>query len=189
MNRRLVTARLITGRLVAALLAAASAGWILAAPSTAQPILPAQQLQGTFHMSGTVTVAVNIPGEWPGQPVTRTWTFTPLCSTAPCAKVELLRRRATGTDTVMLHAIGPRAYTGVGRFNAPLRCTGRLYRPGEIVPFTIRVTVTATTRADTGIAASAIRATYVNTSRLNLTPCIGVFGHDAARYTGQLPPA
>lgn len=176
-------------RVVVALLASASAGGILAAPAPAQPIVPAHQLQGSFQMSGTVTVARSIPGEWVGQPVARTWTFTPLCSTGPCATVQLVRQRAAGTDTVVLHAVGPNKYSGAGRFYAPLRCSGRPYPTGEAVPFKIKVTVTATIPAGTGTAASAIRATYVNSSRLNLTPCIGILGHDAARYTGQIPPA
>ena len=155
----------------------------------AQPIVPAQQLQGTFQMSGTVTVARNIPGEWVGQPVARTWTFTPLCPTGPCATVQLVRQRAAGTDTVVLHAIGPSAYRGVGRFYAPLRCSGRVYPTGEIVPFKVTVRVSAAEPVGTGTAASAITATYVNSARVNLTPCIGGFEHDAARYTGQLAPA
>jgi hypothetical protein len=34
--------------------------------------------------------------------------------------------------------------------------------------------------------ATQISASYVNRSRQNLTPCVLVLGHDAARYTGQL---
>lgn len=176
-------------RIVTLVLAAASACAVFAAPAPAQPpIVPAQQLQGSFQMSGTVTVALNIPGEFVGQPVTRSWTFTPLCPTAPCATVELVRQRATGTDTVVLHSIGPKAYTGAGQFTAPLRCSGRFYRPGETVPFTITVRVRATQPEAAGPvpAASAITATYLNSSRVNLTPCIGILGHDSAHYTGQL---
>ena len=32
--------------------------------------------------------------------------------------------------------------------------------------------------------ASQISATYVNKTRLNLTRCVIVLGHDSARYTG-----
>ncbi len=136
---------------------------------------PAPQLQGTFQMTGTVTVANNVRGERVGEIVHRTWTFTPQCPTAPCATVRLVRQRATGTDTLTLHQTGPDSYAGAGRFFAPLRCTGRVYRPGQVVPFKITVHVTAT---------GHLNATYVNRSRVNLTPCIGVLGHDAARYTG-----
>lgn len=136
---------------------------------------PAPQLQGTFQMTGTVTVANNVRGEHVGQVVHRTWTFTPLCPTAPCATVRLVRQRADGTDMLTLHGTGPGSYAGAGQYFAPLRCTGRIYRPGQVIPFKITVNVTAT---------GQLRATYVNGSRINLTPCIGVLGHDAAGYTG-----
>jgi hypothetical protein len=144
-------------------------------PAPAAAGQPAAPLQGTFQMTGTVTVAHNIRGEHVGQVVLRTWTFTPLCPTQPCATVQLVRQRATGTDTLTLHAVGPTAYTGASQFVAPLLCAGQVYRPGQAVPFTISVHVDAT---------GQLSATYVNRSRLNLTPCIGVLGHDAARYTG-----
>ena len=57
------------------------------------------------------------------------------------------------------------------------------------IPFQIRVHVTATgPAAGGGTVATAITASYVNTSRLNLTPCVAVLGHDAATYTGTLAP-
>jgi hypothetical protein len=139
----------------------------LAAGATAQP------LQGVFQMTGTVTVAKNVRGEHVGQIVHRQWTFTPLCPSAPCATVQLIRQRANGTDMVTLHAVGPDRYTGTGAFYAPLRCAGRVYPTGQEIPFNITVHV----------AAGQIHATYVNASRLNLTPCIGVLGHDSVRYT------
>jgi hypothetical protein len=69
-------------------------------------------------------------------------------------------------------------------FYAPLRCSGRIYPRGQEIPFRITVRVTATN----GTAASAISATYVNRERTNLTPCIGVLGHDSARYVGLVAP-
>jgi hypothetical protein len=161
--------------LVAIAFLAASAAF--AASAAAQPVPP---LQGTFQMTGTVTVANHVRGEYVGQVVQRTWTFTPLCPTQPCAAVQLVRQRATGTDTLILNQTGPATYTGAGQFSTPLRCVGRIYSPGQVVPFRITVRVT-----DTG----ALIATYVNPSRINLTPCIGVLGHDAARYTSQPAPA
>jgi hypothetical protein len=160
---------------VAAVVLVAAAG--LAPVAAGQPL---PQLQGTVQMTGTVTVANNVRGEHVGEVVQRTWTFTPSCPAAPCATVQLVRQRANGTDTLTLHQIGPDAFAGAGVFYAPLRCTGRIYLPGQAVPFTITVHVTAT---------GQLRATYVNRSRLNLTPCIGVLGHDSVRYTGQLAPA
>ncbi|MBV9337766.1 MAG: hypothetical protein JO262_15675 [Solirubrobacterales bacterium] len=176
-------------RLVAyALIAAALAGaGLTAGGADAQPLpTPSAQLQGTFHMTGSVTVAENIRGERVGDVAQRTWTFAPLCPTGPCATVQLIRQRATGTDTLVLHAVGPTAYAGKGRFYAPLRCTGRIYRPGQAVPFKITVQVSATAPSVTGTVVTAITAAYVNQSRLNLTPCIGVLGHDSAAYIGQL---
>jgi hypothetical protein len=162
-------------RLVAVLVLAATLG--AAPPAAAQP---APQLQGTVQMTGTLTVAKNVRGEHVGQVIQRTWTFTPLCPAAPCATVRLVRQRANGSDTLTLHQTAPATYAGAGRFYAPLKCTGRIYRPGQAVPFRITVHVTAT---------GQLSATYVNRSRLNLTPCIGVLGHDSAHYTGQLAPA
>jgi hypothetical protein len=144
--------------------------------AAAQPVPP---LQGAVQMTGTVTVAKNVRGEHVGQVVQRTWTFQPLCPSAPCGTVQLVRQRAGGTDTLTLHQTGPEMYAGAGRFYAPLRCAGRIYNPGQAVPFKITVRISAT---------GQLSATYVNRSRLNLTPCLGVLGHDSARYSGQLAP-
>jgi hypothetical protein len=169
-------------------LAAAVACAAAVGAAQAQTTAPAAQLQGTFQMSGTVTVAHLVRGEHVGEAVQRTWTFTPLCATAPCATVQLVRSRATGTDTLTLIALAPTSYTGTGRFYAPLRCAGRIYRPGEMIPFRITVHVTATARGAAGgpPVASTITATYVNAARVDLTPCLALLGHDAARYSGQL---
>jgi hypothetical protein len=158
-------------RTVVALMAALAAAAALAPGAAAQP---PPQLQGTFQMTGRVTVANNVRGEHVGQVVQRTWTFTPLCPTLPCPTVQLVRQRATGIDSLTLHETQPGVYTGDGRYVAPLRCAGHIYRPGQAVPYTITVHVTE---------AGQLRATYVNRSRINLTPCIGVLGHDSARYT------
>jgi hypothetical protein len=162
-----------------ALLAVAVASGAFAAGAAAQP---AALLKGTFQMSGTVTAAQNVRGEHVGEPVTRTWTFSPQCPTAPCATVQLVRQRRAATDTLTLHQTPSGAYSGTGSFSAPLRCSGRIYPGGEVIPFKITVRIIASTAG----VASAIKATYVNRARTNLTPCIGVLGHDAARYTGQL---
>ena len=134
-------------------------------------------------MNGRVTVAQNVRGERVGEVVQRTWTFTPQCPIGPCA-VQLVRGRATGTDTLTLQQTAADTYAGSGTFFAPLRCAGRIYPHGQEVPFRITVHITAVT----GDVASTISATYVNRSRINLTRCVGVLGHDAARYTGQLAP-
>jgi hypothetical protein len=147
-----------------------------AATAAAQP---APQLQGTVQMTGTVTVAHNVRGEHVGDVVHRTWTFIPQCPTAPCPTVQLVRQRASGTDTLILHQTGPTTYAGAGLFEAPLRCSGRVYPSGQAVPFKITVRVTST---------GQVSASYINRQRTNLTPCIGVLGHDSARYTGLLAP-
>jgi hypothetical protein len=167
-------------------LAAAAVLAILAFAGSASAQTPATDalLNGTFQMSGRVSVAANVRGERTGQVVTRTWTFTPQCTTAPCATVQLVRGRANGTDTIILGQTSTGTYAGSGVFYAPLRCSGRVYPRGQEIPFRITVRITATD----GTTASAISATYINRQRTNLTPCIGVLGHDSARYTGLLAP-
>ncbi len=172
----------MSARLAAATLLTVLAAAGLSTSASAQPLAPNPVLRGSFQMSGRVTAAYDVRGERVGQLVTRTWTFNPLCSTGPCASVQLVRGRSGGTDTLTLQQTGPDAYAGSGLFYAPLRCSGRIYARGQEIPFRIAVRITATTGTD----ASAISATYVNRERTNLTPCIGVLGHDSARYTGQL---
>jgi hypothetical protein len=180
--RRRARAGLLIAAIVCVLLAAPAA-------SPGQPPAPSTQLQGTFQMTGTVTVAKFVRGEHVGETVQRSWTFTPLCSSGPCATVQLVRTRATGSDTLTLTAVGPDAYAGTGQFDAPLRCAGRIYQPGEAIPFRITVHVTASApAAGGGTIGTGITATYTNVSRLNLTPCVAVLGHDAASYTGTLAP-
>jgi hypothetical protein len=167
--------------------ALSAAALIAPAPSAAQPPAPTARLAGTFQMSGKVTAARYVYGEGVGQFVQRTWTFTPLCPSGPCAKVQLVRGRATGSDTLELRAVSASVYVGTGRFYAPLRCAGRIYPSGEAIPFRIRLTVRATQPAPAGgTMATAITATYLNTVRLNQTPCVAVLGHDSAHYTGTL---
>jgi hypothetical protein len=168
---------------LAVALAASLAGTPAASAATTPPDAAAQ-LQGTFQMSGTVTVARNVRGEHVGQVVARTWKFTPQCVSGPCAAVRLVRGRATGTDTLTLERTRSGSYAGSGVFYAPLRCSGQVYPRGQEIRFRITVRVTATN----GTTASAISATYVNRKRSNLTPCIGVLGHDSARYTGLVAP-
>ena len=175
-------------------------GWVVALASAAligapaaavgQPTPTQARLQGTFQLTGRVTVAHHIRGEHVGQVVERTWAFTPLCATGPCAQVRLVRGRATGADSLILSQTAPGHYEGSGRFFAPLKCAGKVYAAGEEIPFQIKVRITASTTATDGTTvASAIGATYVNKSRRNLTPCVIVLGHDSARYSGQAAPS
>jgi hypothetical protein len=174
----------MTPRLAAAILLAILAAAGLTASASAQPATSDALLGGSFQMSGRVTVAHNVRGERVGQVVTRTWTFTPECTTGPCAAVQLVRGRATGSDTLTLQRTPTGTYTGSGLFYAPLRCSGRIYPRGQEIPFRITVRITAAN----GTTASAISASYVNRERTNLTPCIGVLGHDSAHYVGLLTP-
>jgi hypothetical protein len=174
-----VRAPLALGAVVAAVLVAGPG------EAAGQPAPVQSRLAGTFQMTGRVTAAHDVRGEHVGEAVQRTWTFTPLCVTGPCAQVRLFRGRANATDTLILTQTSPGHYAGTGRFFAPLKCAGTVYSMGEEVPYTIKLRVTATTTASDGtVLAQQISATYVNKSRLNLTRCVIVLGHDSARYTG-----
>jgi hypothetical protein len=165
---------------------AAPAGARAASGGAGVPSAGPARLTGHFAMSGRVTAATHIRGEHPGQLVHREWTFTPLCPSGPCPAVQLVRVRARGSDTTVLTATGPGTYVGHGRFDAPLRCAGRTRPKGESVPFTIRLTITATATVLGAQVASQIHATYVNRRRTNLTRCVDIPGHDAAVYDGLL---
>jgi hypothetical protein len=153
----------------------------------------AARLLGFFRLSGRITVADGVGRERPGQPVHRTWAFLPLCPAGACGRVELVRLRYRGRDTLVLRRVAPALYIGAGRFYAPLRCGDRTYPNGEAVPFTVTVRVTAAVRSGLGVLASRLRASYTNRQRINLTPCVAFPGHDAAVYRGRLlgspPPA
>ena len=180
-----MTARRRSRALRAVLVAASLASAAGAASAVAQPPPVQSRLAGTYQMTGLITVAQFVRGEHVGEVVLRTWTFTPLCVTGPCAQVRLDRGRRNATDTVILTETSPGHYSGAGTFYAPLRCAGQAISAGAEVPFQITVTVTATTTAPDGsVLAQQISAKYVNKSRLNLTPCVIALGHDAARYTG-----
>lgn len=172
---------------VLAVIGATAAGTVPAgATTTGMPPLAAARLQGQFTMSGRVTVAVNVRGERVGQKVQRTWTFAPACPTGWCTQIGLGRTRSAGTDLLWLFRTGPARYSGHGVFYAPLRCGNTTYARGESVPFTITVRITAAALSAGVPVATAIKATYTNRSRKNLTNCVAVPGHDAATYTGTV---
>jgi hypothetical protein len=158
----------------------------LAAQSPA-PSLAAARLEGTFALAGTVTVALDIPGERSGRHYLRSWGFTAPCRSGSCSSAKLVRQRGAATDRLTLRRRGAALYLGSGRFYAPARCGGRTYPRGILVPFTIAVRVTAVGLNSAGIlVASRVRAQYTNSSRTNLTPCVAALGHDAASYHGHL---
>jgi hypothetical protein len=145
-------------------------------------------LQGTFAMQGRLTKVVKVFGEHKGQRVRRSWTFVPQCPTADCPTVQLSRQRSGQhiPDTVTLTRQASGAYLGRGRFFFALRCAGQIVDHGGVAAETITVRITATTTVGTTSFASAIKATYRNPWRKNLTRCPGGLGRDAASYQGQL---
>jgi hypothetical protein len=175
--------RALSLSLVIAAIASAAVGSAQAQAS------PRARLQGTFTMAGLVTVARHVPGEQAGQHVTRTWTFTPACPAGPCTTVQVVRTRINGSDTVVLHLRPGGFYAGGGIFYVPLGCAGRRYPHGEQVPFKLTVRVTGKTFVNGTVIATRLAATYRNRARKNLTPCVAVLGHDAARYGGTLVSA
>ncbi len=108
------------GRALALTIAASALVMTFSAAAAAQN--GAARLEGTFALSGRVTVAVHIKAEHRGQHVARVWSFTPLCPTGACADVLLTRQRAGGTDTLTLHSVSPGNYRGQSAFAAPLGC-------------------------------------------------------------------
>ncbi len=145
------------------------------------------RLQGTFAMSGTVA-AQDVYGEHTGERVSRTWNFLAQCDRGPCGRV-LLQRKRSGQhilDVVMLIRQPSGLYVGQGQFWVPLDCAGQVESRGGLASETITVRVTRTKLIGTTRFAAAISATYVNTSRVNLTHCPGAIGQDAAQYQGQL---
>jgi hypothetical protein len=167
--------------IVSALTSAAPAG------ASGGPV-PGAALQGSYLLAGRVKVQGHIRGEHSGQSVLRTWRFQPGCPSGPCPTVTLTRPRAGGVDTVLLKQMQPGYYVGHGSYFAPLRCAGKIYRPGERVPFTITVTVTTAVTINGVLTAGRLYTTYANPIRFNLTPCVAVLGHDSASYHGHIVP-
>jgi hypothetical protein len=177
--------------LLSAIAIAISAATTSAASAQTAPIAAAR-LQGSFALAGRVTVAVGLRSEHAGETVHRVWTLTPTCAAGPCATVQLLRRRARGSDTLLLHELAAGYYAGSGFFYAPLQCGPRRYRKGELVPFAVTVRITTAIVVNGVVLAGRVSATYRNPSRTNLTPCVDLPGHDAATYHGHIiapPPA
>jgi len=157
-----------------------------AAGQSSNPLLATARLQGTFHLGGRLTVAAHVLGERVGQAITRNWSFSSFCDTGACPTVTLIRQRAGASDTLTLQRRSPGYYVGYGSFYAPLQCGPTTYSAGERVPFTITVRVTGAYVQNGSAVANNISATYGNGYRINLTPCVGVLGHDAAVYQGRL---
>jgi hypothetical protein len=151
------------------------------------PILAVARLTGKFRLAGRITVATRVRGERAGQTFLRTWTFTPRCSVGACHTVTLVRQRSGGRDRVTLRRGSPGYYTGSGSFYVPLKCGTVTYHHGEFAAFSITVRIDGARHDSSGDAiATHVTATYNNSSRRNLTPCVDFPGRDAARYHGHV---
>src|SRR5437868_12875322 len=106
----------------------------LAGGAAAQDPATRARLQGTFAMSGRVTMAVHVYGEHVGQRVHRTWTFVPepRCKVGACRRVILNRERSGKhiIDTVTLTRQPSGIYVGHGHFWVALRCSGQVVAHG-----------------------------------------------------------
>jgi hypothetical protein len=150
---------------------------------------PGVRLQGQFTMAGQITGALNVKNEHRGELISRVWSLTPLCATGPCPQVRLLRTLGRGTIVINLHSTSANSYAVNSSFYAPLKCDGKINQRGELVPYTITLTITADTVLNGVTYATAITARYRDSNRLNLTHCVFPPSHDAATYTGHVAVA
>lgn len=183
MSRRSTAARVACGLLLAGTgLFGVGVGATSAAVS---PEITAARLQGDYTVAGIVTRAVGITGEHRGQRVQRTWNFISPCATGACPLLGLHRQRSGGTDPLFLQEVSAGSYTGSGSFAAPLRCHGRLYPEGSVVPYTITLRITtAAPQPDGSVLATGFTATYRNLGRVGQTRCFSPPSYDSARYLG-----
>jgi hypothetical protein len=144
----------------------------------------------TYVMHGRITTAVRVRGEHRGQLVRRRWTFAGRsCSGDVCQRLALRRQRsANHYDRLMLSRVGVGSYAGSGRFYAGLRCRGRRYPRGLVVPYRITVQVAQAVPVEGIVFASALTATYTNLRRIDRTRCPIGPSHDAAGYLGGAAP-
>ena len=165
--------------------AAAALTVAAAAPAIADSV--DGRLDGQFRMHGRITKATHVRGEHQGQTVKRNWRFTPKCDAGPCDTVVLHRHRgAKRIDRVVLHRDAAGEYSGKAKFHFPIRCAGIVHKHGGEARFEIFVKVTNAKTVGDELTATAIKARYVNTKRINHTQCHGSLGRDGARYTGKL---
>jgi hypothetical protein len=141
-------------------------------------------------MSGRITTAVNVRGEWPGQPIRRRWTFVGLGCTAQYCRTLRLRRERGGRrhSTVSLERQSDRSYRGSSVFYVALSCLGSVFPYGETVPYSVDVRITRTATIQGHVFARRLSATYENLDRADHTPCPLGPSHDAARYVGTAAP-
>jgi hypothetical protein len=190
MTRRATRLALVIGAAWCGGVCAWLATAVAADAAPVDPILAVARLSGTFRLAGRITVASRVRGERVGQTFLRTWTFNPRCRSGACGTITLVRQRSGGHDTVTLRRRSPGYYTGSGSFYVPLGCGGTTYHHGELAAFSVTVRIDGARHDATGAAvATHVTATYNNSSRRNLTPCVDFPGRDAARYHGHLAVA
>jgi PKD domain len=160
-----------------------------AGPARAAGVADAR-IAATFLMHGRIVTAVRVRGERRGQSVTRRWTFTGVsCPGRVCARLTLRRQRSANRyDRVTLSRVGVGSYAGRGRFTSALRCRGRRYPRGLVVPYNVRVQVRQVVAIEGIPFASRLSAVYINRRRIDRTRCPIGPSHDAARYTGAAAP-
>jgi PKD repeat protein len=148
------------------------------------------RLQGTWAMNAKVTRADGVRGERKGQKLKRKWTFTSSCASGACSSVTLRRERSNKqSDKLTLKRFGSAGYKGTGKFYVRLKCNGRTYKKGGIAYYKVGLTVTKSRTVQGKPFATALKANYNNTRRVNKTPCGGSLGRDAGAYTGKLSSA
>lgn len=146
------------------------------------------RLAGQFTMTGRITVARAVPGEYVGETFARTWNFAAPCPTGQCQTESLIRPRVSGVDTLTLRR-RPTVFsrwTGQGSFYAPLMCGSQVYPRGERVFFRIKVQITGAMLVSGVPVANSVKASYESYRRTNRTRCVSALGRDAAVYTGTL---
>ncbi len=147
---------------------------------------PQARIVGAFVMHGRITVAVRVRGEHRGQAVTRRWTFSGVdCTGGSCRALRLRRQRSDNRfDRLTLTRVAGGRYAGGARFTSALRCRGRRYPRGLVVPYRITVRVSQVTPVQGIPFAAQITAAYTNARRIDRTRCPVGPSHDAAQYIG-----
>lgn len=174
---------MIARLLFVAALSAPLGGVVPAARAAADP-----HVVGSFALSGVVTTAYNVRGEYRGQSVKRSWSFQPLCSTVlSCERLVVTRVRASGgRDTVMLWRVSRGVYRGRGSYTIPLQCGRRKLVAGGIASYSLTVRTQKSRVVHRIRFATQIAATYKSVARVNGTRCPGFLGRDAASYRGSV---
>jgi hypothetical protein len=143
---------------------------------------------GAFALSGVVTKANNVRGEFRGQRVKRTWLFQSVCSTpASCEQLVVARVRAGGkSDLVTLSRVAPGVYLGTGAYPIPLQCGRQRLPAGGTGRYSLSVRIRNSRPVQSVRFATRIVALYESVARVNGTRCPGFLGSDAASFHGRL---